>query len=382
MGDRLVLIILIDALGYELAGESRFLSRLEAPRGPIRSVLGYSSANLPTIMSGRLPQEHGHFSMYRRAGRDGVFRPVRPWLRLATRLTPRRWRLSQWTSRWVRARGVTGYFSLYEIPLTLLAEFDLCQRRDLFAPGAFPGLPGLADQMTRAGAWRAWNWAVPEAQAFAELQAEIERGEARSLFLYTPALDSLMHAAGPESPAVAARLREYETQITTILDRASARYREVRTFIFGDHGMAPVRGRHDLLSGLARLRLRVPHDLLWFVDSTMARFWFHREGVRRRVEEFLGELSCGRILSDQELAELGAFFPQREYGELIFLMHEGEIIVPSFMSGAPVRGMHGYHPDARHSFTTLLTNVVARPAPQNLLELHELLRDEILEGGR
>ena len=54
--------------------------------------------------------------------------------------------------------------------------------------------------------------------------------------------------------------------------------------------------------------------------------------------------------------------------------------MPSFMSGRPVRGMHGYHPDARHSFTVLLTNVADRPYPANLVELHALLRDEIREA--
>ena len=53
-------------------------------------------------------------------------------------------------------------------------------------------------------------------------------------------------------------------------------------------------------------------------------------------------------------------------------------LVPSFMSREPVRGMHGYHPDDAHSFTTLATNVHGRPYPRNLLELHALLRDEIL----
>ncbi len=382
MADRLVLIILIDALGYEAVGRGGFLRGLDAPRAPIRSVLGYSSANLPTIMTGRLPQEHGHFSMYRRAGRDGVFRPIRPWIRLATRLTRRRWRLSQWITQWVRARGVTGYFSLYDIPLPLLGEFDLCQRHNIYAPGAFPGLTGLADTMERAGPWRAWNWSVPEERAFAELEGEIDAARARTLFFYTPALDGLMHAAGPQSGAVRSRLEEYDRRITAILERARARYRELRVFVFGDHGMAPVHGRHDLLGGLARLGLRVPEDLLWFVDSTMARFWFHSEPARRAVESYLGGLDCGRILSDQELAELGALFPRREYGELIFLLHEGEIAVPSFMSGTPVRGMHGYHPDATHSFTTLISNVHELPYPQNLLELHELLRDEIAGAGR
>ena len=78
---------------------------------------------------------------------------------------------------------------------------------------------------------------------------------------------------------------------------------------------------------------------------------------------------------------LGAYFPDGSYGESIFLMNEGEIVLPSFMSSDPVLGMHGYHPDAQHSYTTLVTNATEQPYPQDLLELHALLRREILEAA-
>jgi hypothetical protein len=57
-----------------------------------------------------------------------------------------------------------------------------------------------------------------------------------------------------------------------------------------------------------------------------------------------------------ELEELGALFPDRYFGELIFLVEEGVLIVPSHMGERPIRGMHGYHPDAPHSYASLLTN--------------------------
>ena len=52
------------------------------------------------------------------------------------------------------------------------------------------------------------------------------------------------------------------------------------------------------------------------------------------------------------------------------------------MGSAPVRGMHGYHPDARHSYTTLVTNVEDQAYPADLCELHHLLQREIAEAGR
>jgi hypothetical protein len=56
------------------------------------------------------------------------------------------------------------------------------------------------------------------------------------------------------------------------------------------------------------------------------------------------------------LAELGALFPDRYFGELIFLAREGVLIVPSHMGARPIRGMHGYHPTDAHSYAALCTN--------------------------
>ena len=91
-------------------------------------------------------------------------------------------------------------------------------------------------------------------------------------------------------------------------------------------------------------------------DSTMARFWFFTERARRLVTVCLEGVSEGRIMPDAELHELGALFPDRYFGELIFLVEEGVLIVPSHMGERPIRAMHGYHPDAPHSSASLLSN--------------------------
>ena len=88
----------------------------------------------------------------------------------------------------------------------------------------------------------------------------------------------------------------------------------------------------------------------------MARFWFFNEDARRQVTQALARVRQGRIVPDAELRDLGAFFPDRYFGELIFLAHEGVLIVPSHMGERPLRGMHGYHPDAPHSYAALLSN--------------------------
>ena len=53
---------------------------------------------------------------------------------------------------------------------------------------------------------------------------------------------------------------------------------------------------------------------------------------------------------------LRTFFPDGYFGELIFLVKEGVLIVPSHMGERPIRAMHGYHPKEKQSYAALLTN--------------------------
>ena len=102
-------------------------------------------------------------------------------------------------------------------------------------------------------------------------------------------------------------------------------------------------------------------------DSTMARFWFFHERARAEITACLGAIPEGRILSDGELEQLHTLFVDRYFGELIFLVDEGVLIVPSHMCERPIRAMHGYHPAEKHSYAALATNRPQIPEDVNAL---------------
>ena len=202
-GRDLSLVFVIDALGHEIVGGGGFLDSLvpiERPR--VRSILGYSSAALPSLFTGKLPNEHGHWGMYRRDPVRSVFRKYAPLLRLAGRTPRGQWRIRQWLADRLRRDGVAGYFSLYEVPLGLLPEFDLCERRNIYRPGGFERVSSLFDRLHEAGVpHRVWDWTVGPERSYAEMEDAARRGSERFLFLYDAGLDSLMHVHGPRSEA-------------------------------------------------------------------------------------------------------------------------------------------------------------------------------------
>jgi hypothetical protein len=108
----------------------------------------------------------------------------------------------------------------------------------------------------------------------------------------------------------------------------------------------------------------------------MGRFWFHNQTARARIEALLARVPEGRILPKGELAALGCDFEGDQYGELIFLMNAGVLIVPSHMGLKPITGMHGYHPDDADSDASLLSNVPPPNDPQAITDVFHLMRAE------
>jgi len=339
---RRLVVLLVDALGHELAGRVPGFAAALPHRRRLETILGFSSGALPTLFTGRLPREHGRWLMYRRAGAAGTpFRGFRLLGFLPARLR-RSWKLSVLLTRLVARRGVRGYFSLYQVPRELLEEFDLAERDDIFAPGGLPG-DSLWDAAQRSGVrWRGWNWRTDEETALAAVAEALERGPEDFLFCYTPGLDAALHREGSAGAEVRARLARYDAWLARLADAGRRRGEELWLVLLSDHGMVDVRATLDVMGALARLSCRWPRDYVPFFDSTFARFWWRSAAARGEVRAALEALRGGRWLADDELERAGALFPAREYGEDIFLLDPGVLMVPSFMGSRPLAAMHGY----------------------------------------
>jgi len=362
-----LVILFVDALGWRLANSVPGFADDLAHRREIATVLGFSSGALPTAFSGRLPREHGRWLMYRRAAAGGgVFRGFERFAWLPERLR-RSWRLRQWLTARI-ARDVHGYFNLYEVPLAELARFDLAEREDIFAPGGLP-VDTLWDSLARRGAaWRGWNWRTPEDRAASELEARLAEGADDLLFLYTADLDALLHHEGSGGPRVHERLQRYDRLVRSLANPPrGARPRWI--YLCSDHGMVDVAEHVDVMGRLAGLPFRRGRDYDAFFDSTFARFWWRRDGAREAVRAALESEPRGRWLGPDELAREGADFAGREYGEDLWLLRPGALLVPSFMGSRPVAAMHGY--DATHpDMTALLAS--NRPLPPDVRHLADL----------
>ena len=369
------IVILIDALGYEIVERHRFMpSGLSSPCR-VETVLGFSQAALTTILTGLDPSEHGLWMMYAFADGRSPFK----WLR-AVPISSERRRLRN-SIRWVldHLYKIGSYYSLYNVPREVFPNLDLPARWRMFGKGGAGPKRNIFDDLDARGiTWRVWDYRVEEKEAFDALERSVKRGEDSFRFLYTAGLDSTMHRHGTSGEQVRCHLEWYSDRIERII----AQTRGERVVVLGDHGMCDVKRYLDLIRPVETLGLRMPGDFIPFYDSTMARFRVRNKKAGKRLEGFLSGLQGGHLMAGDETERLGVAFPDARFGDLVFLVDPGTIILPSYMSREPVAAMHGYHPERPCMYSALLSNEETKEYPATLKDVADYLLPGFEAGDR
>src|SRR5581483_2062233 len=156
-----------------------------------------------------------------------------------------------------------------------ISLYDFTEKKSPLQPGGMNRGPNVFDWLhERAITYHVSDPARNEEANLEGLLRDIVAEQIDFAFLYWPELDGLMHRVGNDSPLVGTKLRDYERKLGRLLAVAREHYREVRLYVFSDHGMANCDRHLDLRARIDPLGLRVGVDYAVIYDSTMARFWF------------------------------------------------------------------------------------------------------------
>ncbi|HEX4085832.1 MAG TPA: alkaline phosphatase family protein [Chthoniobacteraceae bacterium] len=377
MSPSLDLFVFADALGWTQVEKRGFMADLFPHRAPCDTIFGYSASCDPSILTGALPAQHGHFSFF-------VFAPERSPFGWARRLgwlpqaVAAHHRVRNRISRWVAARnGYTGYFQLYSVPFSQLPWFDYTEKRDIYEPGGINGgQRAIFEDWKACGMpWSRSDWSAGDTANIARLRGEIDRGEVRLAYLFTAGLDATMHAHTTNSPETDAAFAKFERSLRELHALAVTRYREVRIHLFSDHGMTDTVAVSRMMVEFEQAGYHFPRDYAAVWDSTMARFWFPGgDSAREEIHDWLRARKEGRILTREELESWGCWFPDHRYGELFFLLNNGAIFAPSFMNRGRVPGMHGFDPREPDSRACWLTTHELDFNPRRINEIYHVMR--------
>ena len=372
----LSIYVLVDALGWEIIRNRPFLDDVIEERRWLQTILGYSSGAIPTILSGRMPFQHGHWNLFYRSPATSPFRWTRPLGRLPAPLVenPFARRAVKHLSRW--RSGYSGYFSIYAYPVAHLDQWDLTEKRDIYQPGGLD-CPSIFDRFVSLGIpYECYNYhRHTDAEILALGARRAVESDARVLFLYLSDLDRYLHHFIHDADGVSERLSWYEAGLRRIFTSARS-VRDTRMLIFSDHGMTPIRWTYDLRRDVAALGL-TERDHLAAYDSTMARFWTWNAKAHDRLVEMLSDHPCGDLLDQDELTRLGVWFDDDRYYQLLFVMKPGVLLNPSDMGHFRFAGMHGFHPSDPTADAVLLSTAPLDKSVEHISGIHDLLLTEL-----
>ena len=357
--------VFIDALGWEQVERYGFLRDLLPNRRRIEMQFGYSCTAIPTILTGRRPEEHGHLAFYDYAPAKSPFRKMR-WLApfLKPRSFWRRGRVRNQLSKLIKKLyGFTGYFQLYGIPIERLPKLDYCEKTDLFVPGGLAPIKNLADVWGEQGLrYHISNWRLSEEENFRRAAALFRKGEVDRAFVYSAAFDALQHDNVGRDGALRPKVEKYADTIRSLHAALVEGGRPFELTVFSDHGMTPLRGTVDAPAALSKTGLVWGEDYASAIDSTMARFWWLKPEAEAKVRSAFAGFP-GRWLSVDEMRRHGIWREDRKFGDAIFLADAGVQFCPSDMGVKPLNGMHGFDPADKDSSAAWLSTV---PVPDSV----------------
>lgn len=373
---KITVFMFIDALGWEIIKDRDFLKDIAPHRYRVGMQFGYSSTAIPTILTGEKPTVHKHLSFYYYAPDKSPFKIFKylllPYLPGAV---VDRWRVRHILSKLVaKLYGYTGYFEMYAMPFHRIHYFDYIEKTDVFVPGGLKPVKNLADKLEERGIpYHISNWRLKEIENIEALIDDVEAGEIRFAFLYTAAMDGLLHRVTKDGREIDEKIEWYSGQIQRVIEAIKKRYDDYYFAVLSDHGMTTLAGVVDVRARVEGLDLKFGKDYAAVYDSTMGRFWFLNDQARETILNRLHQIPHSHVLSEEEEKKYFVDFENHMYGEKCLLMDPGWQIEPCDMGVKALPAMHGFAPEHEDSYAALLSSEPVDIPLNHVDDFHHLM---------
>ena len=146
MSQRLQVIALIDALGWEYVRERKFLDDVLPYRTRLQTVLGFSSGAVPTMLTGLMPERHGHWNLFYYDPQGAPFWWLKAFNWLQKPVLDNRYGRKIIKELGRRVLGLGPTFECCVSP-DLLPYFNFSERHDIYAPKGIEDTPSLFDEL-------------------------------------------------------------------------------------------------------------------------------------------------------------------------------------------------------------------------------------------
>ncbi len=339
---------------HELMGESVTAS-IESPPGFTQRT---------TMFTGTYPDTSNAFSAFGYDPKNSPFRwisrmgPLAHLYRPRKLLFPARLAVKQ-ISRWASGQYHTDPAW---IPGPFLPHFGIVEdHKPIYEEGAMP-LEGIFDLLRareRTFKYLAHPISGNDDEIFRMCMDTFMNQESHAfVFAQFSNLDENGHHHGPLVPEgyipaanqkdkdrtlMAREIAEVDRKCRELHEALSANYDQFHFLAIGDHGMAPVMRKVNVLKAISELGLKAGRDYVLFLDSTIAKVWFETEKAERAITDLFRDADYGHIIDTAERRRRRIPL-DRKYGDLMFAADPGVLFWPDYFHVVEhdIKGMHGY----------------------------------------
>jgi hypothetical protein len=383
------LILFIDALGYSSITKNNtpnlFNLFQEGFFRPVKTLLGYSNAIIPSIFSGTYPSQHNIWGLYKMSPATSPFKTPRLFPRLIFDKNPlSRYFVNTMIYRQCKNRGLLpSYIIPANIPLKILKYFDISMKKHIIESNSLESTVTLFDLMRQNGTkfeYVGYPWKKGNQQILASAEKHILNSSS-AVIAYIDEIDHDEHLYGVHSNDFIKQLRIFDELCSSFLRKIMNIEKDIAVTIFSDHGMKDIDGTINLKDVVDSTELRIEKDYLLFLDSTIARFWTFNKNARESLTEVLMNTKGGHILSTEETIKYKINFKSDIYGNLQYLADAGKLILPNFFSilqRRSMKAMHGWDPNDKTQDSFLFTNQKLKsPKIEDVTKIFYILRENL-----
>lgn len=220
-----------------------------------------------------------------------------------------------------------------------------------------------------------WPNLIPVMELYDYLAKNI-KADKKIIYLQIFELDKICHLRGIDHIECIQTAKMIDKELERIYALLDKQYDKLDVVIFGDHGFVNVQKKYDIIDILERKNVEWGKQGIYFVDSTIVRFWNMDEDLFSIVKEVADNISGADMYTWKELQYI-----DNRFGDYYIQLPIGAIFHPSFFTQREInspKGMHGYWRDkSNYSRLVSFNNYNLRFQGNYVLEmekLHEVLR--------
>jgi len=208
---KLDLYFCIDGLGWEIAKRAKSFNFLQGTHKELETVLGFSSSAIPSILTGKQPQEHGMWNLFKLNPSQNDF-PIFKMNHLFPKWMNRNRYLRK--TQLIANKILTnfeGYYQAYDYPSEDLPKIQISESKNIYSPGGVPGSESIFDYYQKKQVKNlVYSYKTHSTQSiFKNLESDIHKNQPEKVFVYIADFDAYGHSNADDTTSMIREANSY-----------------------------------------------------------------------------------------------------------------------------------------------------------------------------